>query len=730
MGKTIIISNRLPVKIYKNNGEFELKQSEGGLATGLGAIYRQADNIWIGWPGMEVHTNESKEEIAKRLAEINLRPVFLTQEDINCYYEGFSNEVMWPICHYHPTYAKFDPAYWQSYQEVNAKFRDAVLQIVEPDDIIWIHDYQLLLLPGLIRAVHPDITIGFFQHIPFPSSEIFRLIPWRIEILENMLGADLIGFHTFDDARHFISSITRLLPVHSVSNVITYNDRPVVVESFPMGIDDKKFESMPGEQSVVDQINELKQSFDGFKMVLSIDRLDYSKGILQRLEAFDLLFQQHPEYIGETILYMIVVPSRDTVPRYKELRDEIDKVVGNINSRYRTLNWSPVHYYYRSVTPDLLSALYSMAEVCLVTPMRDGMNLVSKEYVASRTNNTGVLILSEMAGAAKELIDAIIVNPNNTHEICQAIIQALNMSREEQQQRMKKLRSVVSKFNIRHWVKIYMDRLNEVKHLQESMKAKHLIRDSRAILEQEYLKARKRIIFLDYDGTLVGFQPEIEMAFPDEDLYEILKQLASDSSNHVVIISGRKHENLEEWFSQLPIDIIAEHGAWTKNQNEQWIQLPGLYDHWKQDVAQVLERYVDRTPGSFIEEKSFSLVFHYRKVEEGLGDLRAGELVNDLRFITADMGLQILPGNKVIEIKNIEVNKGKVALRWLEDKEYDFIMAMGDDHTDEDIFKAVPSEAFTIKIGGNISAARFYLRDFREVRRLLRTLTFISSETT
>ncbi|MBC8053144.1 MAG: bifunctional alpha,alpha-trehalose-phosphate synthase (UDP-forming)/trehalose-phosphatase [Sphingobacteriaceae bacterium] len=728
MSKTIIISNRLPVKIYENNGGYELKRSEGGLATGLGAIYQQGENMWIGWPGIEAHTNEAKEQIKAKLSLINLCPVFLSPDDISNYYEGFSNEVLWPVFHYHSTYAKYEKTYWESYKEVNAKFRDAVLEIAEPDDIIWVHDYQLLLLPGLIRAVYPDITIGFFQHIPFPSSELFRLIPWRIEILENMLGADLIGFHTFDDARHFISATTRLLPVHSLSNVITYNDRPVVVESFPMGIDNKKFESMPGEEQVINQVNELKQSFDGFKMVLSIDRLDYSKGILQRLEAFDLLLQQYPEYVEKVILYMIVVPSRDTVPRYKELRDEIDKMAGNINSRYRTLNWLPVHYYYRSVTESMLSALYNMADVCLVTPMRDGMNLVSKEYVASRTSDTGVLILSEMAGSAKELIDALIVNPNNTSEISAAIIQALNMSVEEQQQRMKKLRSVVSKFNIRHWVKIYMDKLNEVKDLQESMKAKHLIRDSRSALEHEYLKAGKRIIFLDYDGTLVGFQPEIDMAFPDEDLYEILKQLASDPANHVVIISGRKHETLEEWFSKLPIDIIAEHGAWTKKQHHDWIQLPGLYSQWKQDILPVLERYVDRTPGSFIEEKSFSLVFHYRKVEEGLGDLRANELMNDLRFITADKGLQILPGNKVIEIKNIEVNKGKIALRWLEEQEYDFVMAMGDDHTDEDIFKAVPGDSFTIKIGGNISAARFYLRDFREVRRLLRGLTFISSE--
>jgi trehalose 6-phosphate synthase/phosphatase len=727
MSKTIIISNRLPVKISEADGEYVLKQSEGGLATGLGSIYQQGNNVWIGWPGIEVTTREEEELITKKLQEINLSPVFLTLEQINLYYEGFSNETLWPIFHYHPTYAKYEQSYWDSYKEVNHKFKDAVLALVEPDDVIWIHDYQLLLLPGLIRAELPEVTIGFFQHIPFPSSELFRLIPWRAEILENMLGADLLGFHTFDDARHFQSAVTRVLPLQSSANVILYNDRQVVIESFPMGIDDKKFESLSTTKKVIDNISHLRLSFDGFKIVLSIDRLDYSKGILQRLQAYNLLLQHHPQYIEKVILYMVIVPSRDTVSQYRELRDEIDKLVGNINARFRTLNWIPVHYYYRSFPEDMLSALYSVADVCLVTPMRDGMNLVSKEYVASRTNNSGVLILSEMAGSAKELVDALVVNPNNTEEIYQAIIQAINMPYEEQRRRMTQLRQVVSKFNVRHWVKIYMDRLKEVKQLQQSMKARYLAKQSRTNLEEEYAKAANRIIFLDYDGTLVGFQSDIDMAFPDDDLYDLLQQLCADPANQVVIISGRKHETLEEWFSKLPIDLIAEHGAWSKAHQQEWSQLSGLNNSWKQDISPILDTYVDRTPGSFIEEKSYSLVWHYRKAEQGLGELRANEIINDLRLTVADMGLQMLPGSKVIEIKNIEVNKGKIALKWLENRSYDFIMALGDDHTDEDIFKVMPDKANTIKIGGNISAAKFYLRDFKEVRHLLKSLTLHSA---
>lgn len=720
--KTIIVSNRLPVKIKENNGEMEFRQSEGGLATGLGSIYRQGNNMWLGWPGVEVSSEEHKSQITGKLQEMNLYPVFLTQEEINLYYEGFSNETLWPVFHYHPTYAKYEQSYWDSYVAVNQKFKEAIFQVAEPGDRIWIHDYQLLLLPGLIRAEQPEITIGFFLHIPFPSYELFRLIPWRAEILQNMLGADLLGFHTFDDVRHFISSVTRLLPVHSFGNELNYDDRQVVAEPFPMGIDDKKFEELTTNEEVLANVNSLKETFHDSKMILSIDRLDYSKGILQRLQAFDMLLQRNPEYLENVVLYMIVVPSRDTVAQYKDLRDEIDKLVGNINARYRTLNWTPVNYYYRSFPVEMLSALYSMAEVCLISPMRDGMNLVCKEYVASRTNNTGVLILSEMAGAAKELIDALIVNPNNVGEVYRAMIEALNMPLNEQERRMQAMRDVVSKFNIKHWVKIYMEKLGEVKQMQDSMQAKHIGINARAYIENAYLTSSNRVIFLDYDGTLVGFKANIDLAFPDEDLYDILEQLTSDPANNVVIVSGRNYQTLEDWFGRMPMDIIAEHGAWQKRKDGEWQKLPGLYNQWKQEIRPILETYVDRTPGSFIEEKSYSLVWHYRKVEEGLGELRANELMNTLRFITADKGLQMLPGNKVVEIKNVEVNKGKVSLSWLENNDYDFIMALGDDHTDEDMFKALPDKAFTIKIGSNISSARYYLRDYREVRRLLRTL--------
>ncbi|RKR83856.1 trehalose 6-phosphate synthase /trehalose 6-phosphatase [Mucilaginibacter gracilis] len=723
MSKTIIISNRLPVKITGNEGNYSLEPSEGGLATGLGSIYKQGDNVWIGWPGVDV-AEEQQPDITHKLRDLSLMPVYLSQEEINEYYEGFSNEVLWPVFHYYAsTYASYKQSNWQFYQQVNKKFRDVVLRILEPGDIVWVHDYQLLLLPGLIRNERPDVSIGFFLHIPFPSYEMFRLIPWRAELLDGILGADLIGFHTFDDARHFMSAATRLLPVRSSSNIINTGDRSIVVESFPMGIDSEKYAALTKAPEVLEQVKLLKHNFKGLQIILSVDRLDYSKGILQRLQAFEMLLKTYPEYKEKVSLYMIVVPSRDTVPQYKELRDQIDKRVGNINGLYRTMDWNPIHYYYRSFPIETLSALYHIADVCLVTPMRDGMNLVSKEFVASRTKNDGVLILSEMAGASKELTEAIIVNPNNMVEVCSAIVAALNMIPDEKKRRMVQLRSMVSKFNVNHWVKLFINKLAEVKEMQLAMRTKHVSYKTEQHIKDQFANATKRLIFLDYDGTLVNFKATAEQAIPDKDLYDLLDKLTADPANHVVLISGRKHENLNDWFSHTQTDLVAEHGAWTKYKGQKWHRIPGLTDQWKPDVMQILESYVDRTPGSFIEEKTYSLVWHFRKVEDGLGELRSNELMSNLKYLVLDKGLQILPGDKVIEVKNMEINKGKASLTLLANQDYDLIMALGDDHTDEDIFKALPPEAITIKIGSNNSAAKYYLRNPFEVRRLLRSLT-------
>lgn len=720
MSKTIIVSNRLPVKVSQEEGKMQFVPSEGGLATGLGSIYRQGDNIWIGWPGVEVPSEHEKSLVKDELKALNLVPVFMHEDEIKGYYEGFSNETLWPIFHYLSPYAKYDYANWLSYVEVNKKFRDIVLEHLEPGDTVWIHDYQLLLLPGLIRLEQPSVSIAFFNHIPFPSQELFRLIPWREELLKGMLGADLLGFHTFDDVRHFISAATHLLPVHVDANKLRVENRLVIAEPFPMGIDAEKFSALGKRTSVRKTVEKFKDSFKGRKLILSIDRLDYSKGIIERLNAFELLLEKNPEYIEKINLYMIVVPSRDTVEQYKRLKNDIDRLVGHINARFRTFSWHPIAYFYHGYPIEIISALYNVADVCLVTPMRDGMNLVSKEYVASRNDHTGVLILSEMAGASRELNDAILVNPNSVNAIRKALVHALNMPEDKMRERMKAMREVVFKFNIKHWVKIFMARLQDVKKMQAASRAKLVSEELERRIGERYATSEKRLFLLDYDGTLVGFKKEIDDASPDEELYDLLDDINSDERNHLVIISGRKHTTLEEWFGNRDYDLVAEHGAWRKRRGSDWLQRPGLSTKWKQTILRLMEDVTDKTPGSFVEEKSYSLAWHYRKVQTGLGDLRANELMDTLAYHLNASSLKMLDGDKVVEVKNAEVNKGVAALNVLHQQKFEFILCIGDDRTDEDMFKVLPERGVSLKVGSNVSAAKYYVEEQADVRQFLK----------
>ncbi len=722
MGKTIIISNRLPVKISVKEGQYTFMPSEGGLATGLGSIYKNGNSVWLGWPGLFVENEPQKKGIEKKLAALNLYPVYLTNEEINQYYEGFSNEIIWPVFHYMSTYARYENSYWEYYLAVNKKFCEAFLKIYQPGDVVWIHDYHLMLLPQMIRSAQPLASIGFFQHIPFPSFELFRLLPWRTELLEGLLGADLIGFHTYDDARHFLGACSSLLSLKYALNTIQLNERKVVAEAFPMGIDDKKFSGLTNDLEVLRHIESLKTTFRHIRLILTIDRLDYSKGILQRLQAFSLLLENRPDWSEKVSLYMIVVPSRDSVAMYKELRNEIDKLVGNINARYRTHDWTPINYFYRSYPIEMLSALYQFADVCLVTPMRDGMNLVCKEFVASRMNTDGVLILSEMAGAAKELTDSIIVNPNNITEISHAMLAALNMPVPEQQRRMKRMQELVRKYNVHNWVNSFMTSLKDMEKPGPAEVSRYLSFFTGQFIRNRYVRAKKRLILLDYDGTLVNFSVDINAVSPDAALLDILQDLVDDEKNKVVIISGRQHTTLQEWFGKMNIDMVAEHGVWYKKAGGRWEETIHFKTDWKKQLLPILQVYADRVPGAFTEEKSHSLAWHYRGVEGSQGEVKANELMGNIRYLIADQPLQMLQGNKVIEIKSSEVNKGKAALACIQAGHYNFILAMGDDVTDEDMFKVVKAYGITVKIGTNKSAAAFHFNNSKEARALLRNL--------
>jgi len=730
MKRLIIVSNRLPVGVNKTDDGINIKPSMGGLATGLKSFYKEYDSKWFGWSGFD-KSDFSKNELAQ-IEEVfekeRCEPVYLSQKDVDLYYYGFSNETVWPLFHYFPQYTEYSKETWDSYVKVNRKFADAVIPHLKPGDKVWVQDYHLLLLPKMIKDEFPSVSIGFFLHIPFPSYELFRLLPWRMEILEGLLGADLIGFHTYDYERHFLSCVRRLMGHETIFNRIRLETRVVKVDAFPMGIDYDKFHNaaLQHQQRALKDKSKLQREIEKYflmspdrKLIISIDRLDYSKGISKRLEAFEYFLENYPEFREKITLILLAVPSRTNVEQYQIMKSEVDELVGRINGKFGDINWTPIWYFYRALPFEDLIDLYASAEIALITPIRDGMNLVAKEYVASKTNSKGVLILSEMAGAAKELSEAIIVNPNNVEEIAEAIKNAANLPDEQQIERNKILQSRLSRYNIEKWANDFVASMDLVKEMQENYLAKKINEDIQERIVERYQKAKKRILFIDYDGTLVDFQKNPTDAKPDKALVEMLDTLAEDEKNRVVLISGRDKDTFDSWFNNKNYTLIVEHGIWSKRPREDWEIIEPLNSDWKMIIRPVIEFYSDRTPGTFIEEKNFSLVWHYRKADPDLGNLRAIELKDELTSLVSNLNLEIMEGNKVIEIKTSGINKGRAALNHIRGDDFDFIFGIGDDWTDEYLFEALPRNAVTIKVGIKNTDAKYNLESVKEVRKLI-----------
>ncbi|MFB6342301.1 bifunctional alpha,alpha-trehalose-phosphate synthase (UDP-forming)/trehalose-phosphatase [Saccharicrinis sp. FJH62] len=735
MSKILIVSNRLPSQITIEEDKISTKPSVGGLATGMKSVYKSSEGEWIGWPGFnnEDVTPEQKAEIEKLLKYDNCIPVYLDQKDMDDYYDGFSNSTIWPLFHYFAQYTEYNQEFWDAYKDVNQKFADVIMQNLEGVDKVWVHDYHLMLLPKIIKEKRPDISIGFFLHIPFPSYEIFRILPWREDLIEGMLGADLIGFHTYDYQRHFTSCVRRLLGYDVQMNQINLGDRITKVDAFPMGIDFEKF-SKAAERSIMKSVHdktEIRQELEkyllleqGRKLILSIDRLDYSKGIPNRLHAFERFLEKHPEYTGKVTLILLAVPSRVEVEHYQEMKSEIDELVGRINGKYSKVNWTPIWYFYRSFPFESLIELYNSSAIALITPVRDGMNLVAKEYIATRTDNKGVLILSEMAGATKELGEALIINPNNFEQIADTIYEALNMPEEEQIERNIMLKERLRRYNVERWANDFLESLIDTANYREKYLAKKLSDPIIKSIKKDYDKALKRVIFLDYDGTLVGFKKNPRQASPEKEVYEILDKLAADPKNQVVLISGRDKEVFTEWFDNHNYTLITEHGVWIRKPGGVWEIIEQMDNDWKSFIRPVMELYVDRTPGSFIEEKNYSLVWHYRKADHELGAMRALEIKDELTSMIANLSLEIMEGSKVIEIKNSGVNKGRAAEKLLfnAQEEFDFILGAGDDWTDEYLFERLPENAVTIKVGIVNTQAKYKVDNYNAVRSFLKTL--------
>src|ERR1017187_3886674 len=493
--RLIIVSNRLPFTVVKEDGGLQFKVSSGGLTTGLWSYLEggaagseeRPEFVWLGWPGASVAPEDEPAVKAYAEKEFKAQPVFLPEERMDRFYHGFCNKTLWPLFHYFPDLTLYEEEYWEEYKQVNHMFAEAVLKVLRPDDLLWVHDYQLMLVPGLVRERFPDMPIGFFLHIPFPSYEVFRLLPraWRVEIIEGLLGSSLVGFHTYDYTRDFLTSVLRTAGYEHQLGCLTLRERVVTADTFPMGIDFERFARAAASPETEARVAELRANCAGQKVIFSVDRLE--------------------------------------------------QTVGRIVGAYGTVHWTPLVYQFRNLGFEEIVALYRLCDVALITPLRDGMNLVAKEFVASRPDQTGVLVLSEMAGAAKEMGEALIINPVHSGDFAQALEQALAMPVEEQVRRNRLLQERLRRYNVVRWAEDFVQALVSTHNTEAARRAASLSGTVQAGLLQQYRSAARRALLLDYDGTLVPFVEDPSLARPDQEVLELLTGLATAARNEVII---------------------------------------------------------------------------------------------------------------------------------------------------------------------------------------------------
>jgi trehalose 6-phosphate synthase/phosphatase len=720
--RTLInVSNRLPITVSDD----KITKSSGGLVAALeGLSEKDLALKWIGWPGGDIPT-ERQDEIARTLQdEHGCSPVFLSSGQVEAFYEGFSNSSLWPLLHYMPSRFRYLPAWAESYREVNRRFCEAVLSVATDGDLVWVHDYQLMLLPAMLRERMPSLKIGFFLHTPFPSFEVFRCHPCRRELVTGLLGADLLGFHTFGYLRHFRSSVLRLLGLEAEMMRIRHDGRETRLGVYPIGINASKFQEELESQPFKEQLAKTLETHEGMEVVMSVERLDYTKGLLHRLDAIDLFLSRAAD--KERVKFiMISVPSRENVDEYRELREEVEWKVGRINGKYATLNDSPIRFIHGSVNFTELCALYAVADVGLVTPLIDGMNLVAKEYIAcQRPEDAGVLVLSEFAGAAEELFNALIVNPYDTQALANAIEQGLAMSPAERRGRMALMRERVLQFDATAWARAFLDDLR--RRCREEKPGEADARDDLSTAQKRIARAirsgRKVAFFLDYDGTLREIVRDPSEAAPTPEVRRTLDALRRVKHADVTIISGRTAEDLERFVGDYPFGLIAEHGAALRRPHERhWEQLDRNTDYsWKDELLRVLRLYERSTPGSFVEIKRTSLVWHYRRSDPEFGEWKAKHLTEELALLTANEPLHIRHGKKIVEISPTQINKGAAVTRILESEgDHDLVIVAGDDQTDLSMYRLSLEKMISINVGDEAVDAQYRVPNPAALRRFL-----------
>jgi trehalose 6-phosphate synthase/phosphatase len=691
-GPLLVVSNRLPFTYQRGPRGIERELSAGGLVSALQPVLERRGGTWVGWAGSELDLplDQAQGEAGE---PYDVRFVTLSRAEVSGYYHGFANRTLWPLFHCFPTRTHFDSRQWQIYERVNARFAEVAAQARAGAELVWIHDYHLMRAPLYLRALARNARIAFFAHIPFPPYDLFRLLPWDRDLLRGLLACDLIGFHVPGYVRNFLDSAERLLGarVDHEASLVEHGDRVVRVGAFPLGIDFLRYEAHARDAPAPAPRRE--------RVVLGVDRLDYTKGIPERLTAFECLLERHTEHRGKVVLLQVAVPSRSQVTEYRRLKREIDELVGRINGRFATARWSPIQYLCRSFPAERLAALYRDADVALITPLRDGMNLVAKEFVACQTVQPGVLVLSRLAGAAESMREALLVNPYNIDETAEAVHRALTMEEVERRSRMAALRRRERRGTVEVWTRDFLQAA-----AAEPAGLRPPTDDDFERWLGRFLAGSRLALFLDYDGTLTPLCERPEQAVLSEAMRGALAACAARPDTDVTIVSGRAIADVERMVGQPDITYVGNHGM--------EISSPGLplFRHedlpfYQSKIGPLARTLSEQAPaGAWVERKGVTLTFHYRAVDAA----EHGKTAALARTLIAAAGFRARDAHCAVEaLPPIAWDKGRAVLHILRTRfgpdwpEQVRAVYVGDDQTDEDAFRVLSGLGATFRVGGS-----------------------------
>ncbi|WP_122941262.1 bifunctional alpha,alpha-trehalose-phosphate synthase (UDP-forming)/trehalose-phosphatase [Brachybacterium sp. EE-P12] len=742
----VVVANRLPVDSRTlPDGATEWVTSPGGLVTAMESVMRTVDSgAWVGWAGSPGEAPDPFEADG-----MSLYPVRLEQQDVERYYEGFSNGTLWPLYHDVIVDPVFHRTWWDSYLSANRRFAEAAAPVAARGGTIWVHDYQLQLVPRMIREKRPDVRIGFFNHIPFPSVELFSQLPKRNSILRGLLGADLLGFQRESDTLNFVAAVRKLLGYHvdgttiSVPGLGAAPRREVEARTFPISIDSAAVSALTEDPDIRARAEQLRHDLgDPDKVVLGVDRLDYTKGIRHRLKAWGELLDDGAIDPHDAVMIQVATPSRERVEAYRQLRDEVELTVGRINGEHAPLGRPAVSYQHHSFDRRDMTAMYMAADVVLVTALRDGMNLVAKEYVASRPDLRGVLVLSEFAGAADELRAAVLVNPHDIDELKAAILKALAMPVEEQEEAMRSLRHQVMENDVQTWAHDFLDHLGHVGAEAQAAVPSVRLRgdepsDPAAVDEalRTFSDVPRLLIATDFDGVLAPIVEDRDAVQPDAEALAALRDLAELPGVAVALVSGRALEDLNG-HTRMPssVVLVGSHGAevgalppWMQAEvlDRSSLSMTPEKEELLGTITAELRRISRAHPGAEVETKPTAAVLHTRNAT-GRGGHNATE--SALEYATSLPDVTVTPGKEVVEFAVVHTSKGVAVDALARASAADAWLYLGDDVTDESVFATAEERDVTVKVGGGDTAAGLRIADTVAAREVLQRLRELRSE--